>query len=68
MPFSNEIEAFIKDYVKDLSEDSAAIFAGAGMSKSQGFVDWPELLSDIADELGLSIDKEKDLISLAQFH
>lgn len=68
MSFSKEIEAFIKDYVKDLSEDSVAIFAGAGMSKSQGYVDWPELLSDIADELGLSIDKENDLISLAQFH
>lgn len=36
MAFSNEIEAFIKDFVKDLSEDNAAIFAGAGISKSVG--------------------------------
>lgn len=68
MPFSHEIEAFIKDYAKDLAENNAAIFAGAGLSKSQGYVDWPELLRDIANELGLQVEKETDLISLAQFH
>lgn len=68
MPFSREIEAFIKDFVKDLVENNAAIFAGAGMSKSVGYVDWPELLHDIAEELGLKIEKEHDLISLAQYH
>lgn len=68
MSFSREIEAFIKDFVKDLEENNVAIFAGAGMSKSCGYVDWPELLRDIADELGLKVEKEHDLISLAQFH
>lgn len=68
MAFSPEIEAFIKDFVRDLREDNAAIFAGAGLSKAVGFVDWPELLRDIADELGLRVEKEHDLISLAQFH
>lgn len=38
------------------------------MSKNQGYVDWKELLSDIAEELSLDINKEDDLISLAQFH
>lgn len=65
---NREIEAFIKDFVKDLAENNVAIFAGAGMSKSAGFVSWPELLKDIADELGLNVDKEHDLISLAQYH
>lgn len=68
MAFSKEIEAFIKDFVKDLRENNAAIFAGAGMSKSAGFVDWHELLRDIAEELGLKVEIEYDLISLAQFH
>lgn len=68
MAFSAEIEAFIRDFVRDLHEDNAAIFAGAGLSKAVGYVDWPELLRDIADELGLTIEKEHDLISLAQFH
>ncbi|GGC83533.1 SIR2 family protein [Undibacterium terreum] len=68
MKFDKSIEAFIKDFVKDLTEKNVAIFAGAGMSKSVGYVDWPSLLTDIADELGLRIDREHDLISLAQYH
>ncbi|HEK21208.1 MAG TPA: hypothetical protein ENO28_12225 [Bacteroidetes bacterium] len=68
MKFNKDIEAFIKDFVKDLRENNAAVFAGAGMSRPSGFVNWSELLSDIADELGLDIDKEWDLISLAQYH
>lgn len=65
---NKDIEAFIKDFVNDLTERNVAIFAGAGMSLPADFVNWPELLRDIADELGLSVDKEHDLISLAQYH
>jgi NAD-dependent SIR2 family protein deacetylase len=68
MPFSNEIEAFIRDFAKDLDSGNAAVFAGAGMSKGSGYVDWPELLRDIASEIGLDVEREQDLISLAQFH
>ena len=68
MKFNNEIELFIKDFVKDLSEGTASIFAGAGLSVPAGFVNWSELMEDIALDLGLTIDNEKDLISLAQFH
>lgn len=38
------------------------------MSKGAGYVDWFELLSDIADEIGLNVKIESDLISLAQYH
>lgn len=68
MTFSSEVESFIKDFAKDLEAGNAAVFAGAGMSKASGFVDWPELLRDVAKELGLDVDREHDLISLAQFH
>ena len=68
MKFSPDIEAFIRDFTKDLIERNVALFAGAGMSKMAGFVNWPELLKDIAEELGLNIDKEHDLISVAQYH
>jgi NAD-dependent SIR2 family protein deacetylase len=68
MQFDNTINAFIKDFVKDLNEGTVAIFAGAGMSKSAGNVDWPDLLRDIANELGLAVEVETDLISVAQFH
>jgi hypothetical protein len=62
------IEYFCQEYLKALEQDSAAIFAGAGLSAPSGFVNWKELMRDIADELGLSVDEEADLISIAQFH
>lgn len=65
---NREIEAFIDDFVNDLATNNVAIFAGAGMSKDSGYVNWSELLADIAKELGLEIDKENDLVSLAQYH
>ncbi|WP_338874900.1 SIR2 family protein [Spirosoma sp. SC4-14] len=68
MNTSPEIESFIRDYVKHLSEGNAAIFAGAGLSRGAGFVDWKELLREIAKDLGLNIDDEYDLISIAQYH
>lgn len=61
-------EAFIKHVVKELQEENLAIFAGAGLSAGGGFVSWPELLRPIAEELGLDVDKEHDLVTLAQFH
>lgn len=59
----------IKNLVKELQADNLAIFAGAGLSKSAGFVDWKNLLTEVAEELDLDIDKEaSDLVSLAQYH
>lgn len=68
MSFNNEIEVFINDFVKDLNEGTASIFAGAGLSIPTGFVNWSELLEEIAQDLGLNINNEKDLVSLAQYH
>jgi hypothetical protein len=66
--FEHEIEVFIRDYVKDLNEGTASIFAGAGLSVAAGCVNWAHLMAEIADDLGLAIERENDLISLAQFH
>ena len=63
-----KIEQFIKDYLKEIEENNAAIFAGAGLSAASGHVDWKGLLREFAEELDLDIDKENDLISLAQYH
>lgn len=62
------IETFIREYSKEVEGQNAAIFAGAGLSVSAGYVNWAELLREIADELNLSVDKEHDLVSLAQYH
>lgn len=68
MTFNNEIEIFINDFVKDLNEGTASIFAGAGLSIPAGFVNWSELMAEIAQDLGLNINTESDLVSMAQFH
>jgi len=63
-----EIELFIQDYLKEIREDNAAIFAGAGLSAPAGFVNWRDLLRPIAEELRLDVDKEHDLVAVAQYH
>jgi uncharacterized Rossmann fold enzyme len=68
MAFNNEIEIFIKDYVRDLNNRSAAIFAGAGLSVPAGYVNWSQLMEEIAKDLNLDIQSETDLVSLAQYH
>src|ERR1700733_6998711 len=59
---------FLKEYTRDLREGAAALFVGAGISRSAGYVDWRHLLKEIAEELELDIDRESDFLALAQFH
>jgi len=68
MNAARDIDIFINKFVKELEEENAAIFAGAGLSISAGFVSWKGLLTPIAHALGLNIDAETDLISIAQYH
>lgn len=58
---------FLRKYSRDLLEGHAATFVGAGMSIPVGFVNWRELLREIADDMGLNIDIEHDLIAVAQY-
>ncbi len=64
---SVSINTFIKDYSKAISEGYAAVFAGAGLSQSSGYLNWKELISPLAQRVGLDIQKEHDLISIAQY-
>ena len=66
MPIRKEI--FIKNYLEALNNGDAAIFAGAGLSVSSGCVNWKQLLNDVADELELDIEKESDLVAIAQYY
>lgn len=54
-PFSPDIHAFINSFANDIADGTAAIFAGAGLSVASGYVNWAELMREIADELGLSL-------------
>lgn len=59
--------SFLKEYIKAIRDGNAAVFAGAGLSRPSGFVDWKGLLRPLADDIGLNIDDEHDLTLVAQF-
>lgn len=65
---SRDVDHFVRDFVKELREDNAAVFAGAGFSAPAGFVNWRDLLRPVAEELHLDIEREHDLVAIAQYH
>jgi hypothetical protein len=66
MPINKDI--FVREILKELDEENIAVFAGAGLSMPAGYVSWGELLKPIAEEIGLDVEKEYDLVTLAQYH
>ncbi|KSU86125.1 SIR2 family protein [Priestia flexa] len=68
MKYDASIKEFLRTYVKEIQDSNAAIFAGAGLSRPAGHVDWKDLLRDVAEDLQLDIDQEADLIAVAQYH
>ena len=62
------IDRFIDKYSIAIQEGHAALFAGAGLSIPSGFVNWAELLRPFANEINLSIDREHDYLSIAQYY
>jgi hypothetical protein len=59
---------FAKILARKSLSGELAIFAGAGLSASVGFVDWATLLAPFAAELNLDSTKERDnLVRLAQY-
>ena len=63
-----ELVNFVKKFSKELIENNVAIFAGAGLSVPAGYVNWSELLRPLAEELNIDINRENDLVSLAQYY
>lgn len=68
MEFTTQQKTFINTFVTEIINGDAAIFAGAGLSASLGFVDWKNLLRDLAEDINLDINRESDLVSVAQYH
>lgn len=65
---SREQRRFLRSFGDKALNQEAALFVGAGASRQAGFVDWRGLLTESAEELGLDIGKEHDLLALAQYH
>ncbi len=60
--------SFLRQFAKAISDNTAAVFVGAGLSRPSGYVDWRELLRGVAEDLKLDIDRETDLVAIAQYH
>lgn len=65
---ADPLKSFVDDFVEAIHDQNAAIFAGAGLSIPAGMVDWRGLLRKVAKEVGLDVDRESDLIAVAQYH
>lgn len=66
---SEEILAavLLRDFTRELHNKNAAVFVGAGLSRSSGYVDWKGLLEEPIRDLGLDPDQEVDLVTVAQY-
>jgi hypothetical protein len=62
------VDEFVSEYSTAISGRNAAVLAGAGLSIPAGLVNWKELMRSIAAEIGLDVEKETDLVAVAQFH
>ena len=62
------VDRFIRKFGIAVAQGNAAVFGGAGLSRESGFVNWKELMRDFAADIRLDIDKETDLISVAQYY
>ncbi len=61
-------ENLVRNFVSSMEEGDAALFIGAGMSRPSGYVDWKGLLRECARELNLDLDREHDLVAVAQYY
>lgn len=59
--------SFINDFVEEIKEQKAAIFAGAGLSIPTGNLNWKDLLREDAKAIGINVDEEHDLLAVAQY-
>ncbi|MDF3335231.1 SIR2 family protein [Lacticaseibacillus rhamnosus] len=63
-----ENEDFVNKYATAIIDGNAAVFAGAGLSMEQGFVDWKTLLMPFAKQIQIDLNRETDLVSIAQYY
>lgn len=61
------INNFINEYVDSLLQNEAGLFVGAGLSFDSGMPSWKELLRKPAESIGIDVDKEDDLVTIAQY-
>ncbi|EIC95445.1 hypothetical protein HMPREF9970_2081 [Lachnoanaerobaculum saburreum F0468] len=58
----------IREIEKAIKSDELGAFIGAGLSIPAEFCSWKELLREPVEEIGLDVEKESDLVNLAQYY
>lgn len=61
-------QILIREFTRELHNGNAAIFAGAGLSKDAGYVNWKGLLNEVITDLELNPEEEYDLVTIAQYY
>lgn len=59
---------FVQHYLSEVRARNAAVFVGAGLSMPAGYVDWAGLLSPLAEEIDVDVERERDLVAVAQYY
>lgn len=63
-----EHQRFVDHFLNELRANNAAVFVGAGLSMPAGYVDWAGMLAPLAEEIGVDVQREQDLVSVAQYY
>lgn len=63
-----DIDHFLNVYSEQIISGEAALFLGSGVSRDSGFPSWKALLAPCAEELGIEMEDQPDLYSVAQFY
>lgn len=58
----------IREMCRAIRENNAAVFGGAGLSRPSGYVDWKGFLRPLAADIHLDVDREHDLLAVAQYY
>lgn len=62
------VKNFIKEFSESIINGRASLFIGSGLSRPAGYVGWKDVLRECAEEIGLCVEKERDLIALAEYY
>lgn len=61
-------QQLIDELMKSIEGEELGAFIGAGLSIPAGYSDWKKLLKEPAEKIGLDVEKESDLVNLAQYY
>jgi hypothetical protein len=57
----------VKAYSEAVLQGNAGVFIGAGLSLRAGYPSWRKLVKDMAEEVGLDVERESDLAGVVQY-